>query len=74
LLEACGLWAQGQRLDDMAIYGIPMLAVGRLGKIVSFLASIVAVIDIIGPDQIRRWARRASRGELDLYIGRPSSC
>jgi hypothetical protein len=44
-----------------------MLIVGRGGKIMSFVGSIVVVIDIIGPESIREWAARTRRtrpGEL----------
>jgi hypothetical protein len=58
LFEAWGLWWQGAKLDDTALWGLPMLVVGRIGKVMAFVGSIVAVVDIIGPDNIELWAAR----------------
>src|SRR6478672_11546884 len=43
----------------MSLWGmIPLLVVGRIGKIMSFIGGVVAVVDILGPDRIRQWATR----------------
>ena len=63
--EAVGLWWLGSKVDGMALWGVvPVLWVGRFGKVLAFGASIVAVIDIIGSDQISQWAARARRGAV----------
>ena len=59
LFEAWGLWWQGQKLDGMALYGVPILIIGRIGKVMAFVGSVVTVIDIIGPARIREWGGRA---------------
>jgi hypothetical protein len=46
LLEAWGLWWQGKSLQGTSLSGVPMLIVGRGGKITAFVGSIVAIIDI----------------------------
>jgi hypothetical protein len=60
--HAVWLWWHGNKVDEMALWGVvPMLWVGRAGKIVAFVASVVAVIDIIGPDNIEKWSERMRR-------------
>ena len=52
-------------LQGMSLWGTPMLIVGRVGKIMAFAGSVVAVIDIIGPVRIRHWGSRGKR--LDIF-------
>lgn len=62
LFEAWGLWWQGKSVQGMSLWGIlPVLVIGRLGKVMAFIGSVVAVIDIVGPDNIRQWADRIRR-------------
>jgi len=67
LPEAWGLWWQGKSVQGMLLWGIPMLIVGRAGKIISFIGAIVAVVDIVGPARIRQWASRTQRNETTVY-------
>jgi hypothetical protein len=61
LFEAWSLWWQGKSVQGMSLWGMPMLVVGRVGKIMAFAGSVVAVIDIIGPTRIREWGARTKR-------------
>ena len=61
--EAWGLWWRGTSLQGMALWGFPMLVVGRTAKVVGFSGGVVAVIDIVGPARIRTWGRRARSSE-----------
>src|SRR4051794_23308087 len=71
LLEAWGLWWQGKSVQGMSLWGVmPMLVVGRLGKVMAFIGTIVAVIDIIGPARIREWAARGKRRDVKGPVGR----
>jgi hypothetical protein len=51
----------------MSISGMPVIAIGRVGKVMAFIGGVVAVIDIIGPDNIRAWAERR-RDNYDMGI------
>jgi hypothetical protein len=63
LWESWALWWEGASLQGMSLWGmIPLLVVGRIGKIMSFIGGVVAVVDILGPDRIRQWASRTRDG------------
>jgi hypothetical protein len=70
LLEAWGLWWQGKSVQSMSLWGIPVIVVGRVGKVMSFIGSIAAVIDLIGPERIREWGGRARSTRFGRLVKR----
>jgi hypothetical protein len=64
--QAWELWWSGKALSGYALWGMPMLWWGRIGKLAQFTGGLVAIIDIIGPDRIQAWGQRLrerSRGK-----------
>jgi hypothetical protein len=47
-------WFNGHSLNGYALYGIPILWVGRAGKIGEAIAGLAVIIDIIGPERLRQ--------------------
>lgn len=47
--EAWNLWWSGQQLTGHALYGVPVVWLGRSGKLLSFLSGGAIVLDIVGP-------------------------
>lgn len=62
-LEAWGLWWQGVDLRPMSLYGFPMIWVGRIAKIVTFVAGLTVLLDLVGPARVTTMAVNA-RGAL----------
>ncbi|NUT99867.1 MAG: hypothetical protein HOY78_48445 [Saccharothrix sp.] len=56
LIDAWTRWLSGQRVDGLLLWGWPVLYWGRLGKLLQFTAGLVVVLDLLGPDRIRRAA------------------
>ena len=55
-LHAWALWANGDpNLKEMSLWGLSILWWGRAGKFAAFAAGLVLVLDIIGPDRLRRF-------------------
>lgn len=54
--QAWGLWWQGQDLKALSLYGFPMIWIGRIAKLSSFVAALTVILDIVGQD----WMVRAS--------------
>ena len=44
-------------MADISIWGVPVLLIGRIGKIVQYTGGLVAILDIIGPERLQDWAR-----------------
>ncbi|ETK31651.1 hypothetical protein [Microbispora sp. ATCC PTA-5024] len=57
LLDAWSLWLDGQSTIGHTLYGIPMIWVGRAGKILAFISAFAVLVDIVGPDRISRYGR-----------------
>jgi hypothetical protein len=51
-------WWSGQQLSGAQLWGWPLVAWGRLGKVLQFLAGLTIVLDLIGPDPLRAFGRR----------------
>ncbi|GGT45943.1 hypothetical protein ACFFV7_38900 [Nonomuraea spiralis] len=56
LLQAWGMWFDNIQVNQYTLYGVSVLALGRIGKVVSFFAGMTVILDIIGPDRIRQFA------------------
>lgn len=54
-------WASGEKVDDARLWGWPMLAWGRTGKLLQFAAGLTVILDLAEPDRLRdfgTWLRR----------------
>ncbi|MDT7784367.1 MAG: hypothetical protein QOF58_2786 [Pseudonocardiales bacterium] len=56
LWEAWRLWITGTSMQQVVLWGMPLVWWGRAGKAAQFLAGLVALLDIIGPVRLRTWA------------------
>ncbi|WP_113699707.1 hypothetical protein [Nonomuraea lactucae] len=61
LFGAWGLWMDNVQVNQHTLYGFSILAMGRIGKVVSFFAGMTVVLDIIGPERIRQFGGRAKQ-------------
>lgn len=53
-------WATGKQTSAIALWGLPMLWWGRIGKIMQFFAGCIVVLDLVGPDRLRAAGTRAA--------------
>jgi hypothetical protein len=56
LLQAWDMWFDNVQVNQHTLYGASILALGRAGKVVSFIAGMTVVLDLIGPKRIRELA------------------
>jgi len=59
--EPFALWARwltGDQLGSERLWGWPLLAWGRLGKVCQFVAGLIVVLDLIGSDRLRTFGSR----------------
>lgn len=77
-LRLWGRWLSGEKVDDARLWGWPMLAWGRTGKLLQFAAGLTVILDLIGPDPLREfgsrlrrqsWRRLADRLEVPVMTG-----
>ncbi|MEV4017851.1 hypothetical protein AB0J35_45905 [Nonomuraea angiospora] len=59
--DAWQLWLQGRPTTGYDLLGVPMLWWGRTGKILSFVAGTVVVIDLVGVEKLSRYGERLVR-------------
>ncbi|WP_214317563.1 hypothetical protein [Nonomuraea sediminis] len=52
LIDAWGLWLDGKSTLGYSLFGIPMVWIGRAGKIVSFLSALAVVLEIVGVERL----------------------
>ncbi|WP_093274283.1 hypothetical protein [Saccharopolyspora shandongensis] len=64
--EAVGQWWSGKKLEDFTMYGWRMLYWARFGKYLQFVGGLVVVLDLIGPERMRRISTRIKIGP-DLF-------
>lgn len=57
LLDAWNLWLDGQSTIGHTLYGIPIIWVGRAGKVLAFISAFTILIDILGPERINDYGR-----------------
>ncbi|MEU5859111.1 hypothetical protein [Nocardiopsis dassonvillei] len=57
LTDASTLWWSGQQITDYTLYGIPVLWLGRAGKLLAFLAGTTILLDVIGSARLMTWGR-----------------
>jgi hypothetical protein len=53
--EAYNIWVSGNSLGEYAIWGISIIWLGRIGKIISFFSAMTIIADILGPVEIRKF-------------------
>jgi len=51
-------WWHGPLAADGQLLGLSILAWGRVGKVFQFVAGLVVILDLIGPDALRAYGRR----------------
>ena len=58
-LDAWAHWAAGDStLRNADLWGLPVLWWGRIGKVAAFLAGMTLIMDIIGPERLRKFSER----------------
>ncbi|WP_143121707.1 hypothetical protein [Saccharopolyspora antimicrobica] len=56
--EAWSLWWSGQKLDNYTMWWIPLLWWARIGKLMQFAGGVAVVLDLAGPNRLRRFASK----------------
>lgn len=79
--EAWSLWWSGTKLEDFAMWGLPMLWWARIGKCLQFAGTAIVILDLVGPERLRALrnkgdkyaekARRYVRISMSLVTGIP---
>jgi len=70
--EAWGDWFAGQQVDPQyQLWFLNILWWGRLGKIAAFLGGLTVILDLVGPERLRRWGRESGTWKESLQ--RPTS-
>lgn len=67
-------WLSGEKVDDARLWGWPMLAWGRTGKLLQFAAGLTVLLDLAGPDRLRdfgTWLRRQTWRRLADKLEQP---
>jgi hypothetical protein len=60
--ELLAAWVLGQPISSVSLLGLPVFWWGRIGKCAQFLAGLVVVFELIGPEKLREWG-------LQLQVG-----
>ncbi|WP_214317564.1 hypothetical protein [Nonomuraea sediminis] len=68
LIQAWQMWLDNVQVSQDTLYGWSILALGRMGKVVAFLSGLTVVLDIIGPERLRRFGARTA--DSDPVISR----
>lgn len=67
LFEAWGLWLDNIQVNQHTLFGVSILALGRIGKVVSFVAGMTVILDLIGPERLQRFGRRTTSADVDTF-------
>jgi hypothetical protein len=51
--DAWRLWLEGRSTLGNNLFGVPMIWLGRAGKIAAFIGRTAVILDIVGPERIR---------------------
>lgn len=58
-LDAWARWFDGDvTLRDAELWGLAVLWWGRIGKFAAFLAGMILIMDIVGPERLRQFSER----------------
>ncbi|MFG2075067.1 hypothetical protein [Nonomuraea maritima] len=52
-LEAWQIWMDGQSTLGSDLFGVPMIWLGRSGKIAAFIGGLAVLLDLLGPERLR---------------------
>lgn len=66
-LQAWQLWFDNVQVTQDTLYGWPILALGRAGKVVAFLSGMTVVLDVIGPERLREFGAKHKRYEAGSF-------
>jgi hypothetical protein len=66
LVHAISIWFSGAKLDGYCIHGLSVVWIGRLAKVLIFLASIPIILDILGEARVERASSELGR-DLDDF-------
>ncbi|MGW1071503.1 hypothetical protein [Streptomyces sp. NPDC002537] len=61
-LHAWHLWWQGRPVQDLILWGHPILFWGRVGKTAEYLGALLAVVDIIGSERLGTFGESHTEG------------
>lgn len=70
LLEAWRLWSEGKSLTDYELWGLSILWWGRAGKVIQFLGGLTILLDLLGPERLRRWGQGMAKGPFRKIAAR----
>jgi hypothetical protein len=68
LLTALGQWVSGQKIEQLCIFGMSAIWLGRFAKVLAFFAAVPIVIDIVGEARIQN-----ASGALGRYLEKKSA-
>ncbi|MFC7762773.1 hypothetical protein ACFQY4_35535 [Catellatospora bangladeshensis] len=57
-MRACRIWLDGRSASGEPLWGETVLWWARAGKILQFAAGLVVILDLIGPERLRRGGQR----------------
>jgi hypothetical protein len=66
ILAAWALWSEGHLPEHVLLWGQPIYFWERVGKILEFIGALVVIIDLLGPERIRRLGEK-----LKIYSDNP---
>ncbi len=67
--DAWRMWLDGKSTLGSSMFGLPMIWWGRTGKITAFISAMIIVVDIAGPERLRRSAQRLRDNSDVLFAG-----
>ncbi|GAA2209335.1 hypothetical protein GCM10009850_047930 [Nonomuraea monospora] len=65
LLQAWDMWWDNVQVNQHTLHGWSILALGRAGKVIAFLAGMTIVLDVIGPERLRNFSARYRKSDKD---------
>jgi hypothetical protein len=66
--DAWSMWLDGRSTLGNDLLGVSMLWWGRGGKIMAFVGGLTVVLDLVGPERIRKFSGGAA-GKMKLFDG-----
>ncbi|MEO3926925.1 hypothetical protein ABGB07_24080 [Micromonosporaceae bacterium B7E4] len=51
-------WWSGQSIQDLSMFGLPIVVWGRIGKAMQYLGGLTVVAEIVGPERFRSFGDR----------------
>lgn len=64
--EAWAQWWAGNKLETLTMWGVPMLWWARVGKLFQFAGGLVVVLDLVGPERLRKLSERTRQLRVRL--------